>query len=249
MHNNKGLIFKIETFGAVDGPGIRLVIFLQGCLFRCKYCHNPEGWTVGQKTPFIKTVNDVIKIYQQNISFYKHGGITLSGGEPMIQYDFVLALAKKCHKNKIHLTIDTSACTIVDNFCQYISLLPYVDLWLVDIKGLNCQDHKYITNCKNLTGIKLCQLLEQHKKTFWVRYVVVKNITSKKKQIITLAKTLASFKYLQKIELIPYHNMAISKYKSLKINYPFISTPLMDNKEYNNVVKLFNNNLCLFKRR
>ena len=119
----------------------------------------------------------------------------------------------------------------------------------MDIKGLDSLEHKYITNCKNLTGLTLCKLLEQYKKTFWVRYVIVKNITCKKKQILTLAKTLSCFKYLQKIELIPYHNMAISKYKILKIDYPFISIPIMDYDEYNNVVRFFNNKLKLFKMR
>lgn len=128
MAQIKGNIFKIETFGAVDGPGIRLVIFLQGCLFRCKYCHNPEGWAF--KTQKIKkiSIDEIISLFQKNYCFYKNGGITLSGGDPMCQPEFVLALAKKCRQKKINLAIDTSACNFFTHPKIYKQLLSYVDL-------------------------------------------------------------------------------------------------------------------------
>jgi len=248
MDCNSAKVFKVETFGAVDGPGIRLVIFLQGCTFRCKYCHNPESWTGSCSTTKDMTVDQIIELFERNKSFYSIGGITLSGGEPMIQADFVLALAKKCKAKNIHLAIDTSACTITNHLEHYQSLLDYVDLWIVDIKALDEKDHEYITGDKHLTGLKLIQLLEENNKPYWVRQVIVKDINDNNQQLDSLASTLANLKLMTKYELIPYHNMAISKYNELHIDYPLLNTPVMNKIEFNKIVQYVTQAIDKYKK-
>jgi len=229
-------VFKVESFGAVDGPGIRLVLFLQGCGFRCKYCHNPESWNLDSPDAKLMSADDVIAMYNRNKSFYDTGGITLSGGDPMVQPDFVLALAKKCHEQKIHLTIDTSACTIGSQQEYYEKLLPYVNLWLVDIKALDADHHKYITGSADLTGLKLINLLEKNNKPYWVRCVIVHELNDDQEQLDHLAQILANFKHMEKYELIPYHDMGKQKYHDLNIDYPLEKTLVLSYAQHNKIV-------------
>lgn len=227
----KAKVFKTETFGATDGPGVRLVVFFQGCSFRCAYCHNPESWELSNDKCYPLSVRDIIKLYRKNEAFYQNGGITISGGEPMLQSKFVLKLAKACKRWSIRLAIDTAATNIVGNEKIYKKISKYADLWIVDIKAVNEIDHKNITSCDQLTGMKLISLLEQWNKPYWVRYVVVKNLTDSNSQLDTLAKFLANLKYMQNYELLPYHRLAMDKYKKLNIVYKLSSTPLMDSAE------------------
>ncbi|MCQ2957086.1 MAG: 4Fe-4S cluster-binding domain-containing protein [Mycoplasmoidaceae bacterium] len=121
-------VFKVETFGAVDGPGVRLVIFLQGCSFRCKYCHNPESWEMSSDQAKEMTISDIISLYERNKPFYSRGGITLSGGEPMLSADFIKLFGQECQKKNIHLAVDTSACNFMQNTDIYEQLLDVVNL-------------------------------------------------------------------------------------------------------------------------
>lgn len=237
----KAKVFKTETFGATDGPGVRLVVFFQGCSFRCAYCHNPESWELDSHSAYLLSVNEIIKIYKRNAPFYQNGGITISGGEPMLQYEFVYKLAKACKTHHIRLAIDTAATNIFINEDWYKKIVKYTDLWIVDIKAVNSLDHKNITGYSQLTGIKLIEMLEKLKKPYWVRYVLVKDLTDKKTQLDELGKYLAKLKHMQNFEILPYHSLATDKYKKLNIDYHLKKTPLMSSKKNNEVFEYVKN--------
>lgn len=216
------LCFKLESFGAVDGPGIRLVVFLQGCPMRCLYCHNPESWQFKNEDAWNVSVKKIIDEYENNKSYYSNGGgITVSGGEPTYHIDFLTNLAKETKKRGIHLTIDTS-CFYWDkspaNTKKHQELAKLVDLWLIDIKSIDPVKCKYITGVDvNATGF--IELLESMHKHYWVRHVLVPTITDDEASLTQLGIFLGKLKYMDKFEILPYHNMAVPKYQSLGLKY------------------------------
>lgn len=214
--------FKTETFGAVDGPGTRLIIFLQGCPLRCIYCHNPESWEVDKGTKKI-SINEIIKLYKDNENFYKNGGgITISGGEPCLHIDFLIALGKRCKKEGIHLTIDTSGYFFKEAYIKKTNeLIKYVDLFLVDIKQINNKKYKTITrvDASKQSEVDFVKYLEENSKHYWIRQVLVPGYTDDKDDLIKLGEFMKDLKFMDKFELLPYHNMAVFKYKDLKIKY------------------------------
>lgn len=213
-------VFKTETFGAVDGPGVRLVIFLQGCSFRCIYCHNPESWNMTSLQARSLSINDIIELYERNKEFYEKGGITLSGGEPMLQAEFIKELGKVCQQKHIHLAIDTSACNFAQNKADYEQLLDLVNLWIIDLKALDPQLHKKITGSDYLAGVELTKFLEEKNKPFWLRQVIIQGINNDKKHIDELVSFIKPLKNCQKAEILSFHNLATDKYKKLGIEYP-----------------------------
>lgn len=223
----KAKVFKTETFGAADGPGVRLVVFFQGCSFRCAYCHNPESWEHFTKDTYSMSIKDIVKLYQRNKPFYQNGGITVSGGEPMLQHKFILKLAKVCKRKHIRLAIDTAATNLIGNEKIYKKVAKYADLWIVDIKGVDEKIHQQVTGSTSLTGMKLIKLLEQWKKPYWVRYVLVNKLTDSPVYLQTLGMFLSTLQYMQNYELLPYHSMALDKYKKLKISYWLKDTRVM----------------------
>lgn len=234
--------FKIETFGAVDGPGVRLVIFLQGCPYRCIYCHNPESWKINNKKNLI-SVDEVIKKYERSKEFYKNGGITISGGEPLIHKNFCLELAKQCILRKIHLAFDTSGCTFQKQnlkwFNQLIKFKPY---WLIDIKHIDRNKHKIITGFNNLNEISLIKFLEKNHQHYWIRQVLVPNFTDHKTDLMKLRDFINKLKYMDNFELLPYHELAIHKYKDLNIKYELKNkTHIPSSEEMRTYNKIFIN--------
>lgn len=225
-------VFKIETFGAVDGPGVRLVIFLQGCTFRCKYCHNPESWNMDYEQAKEMSAKDILALYERNKPFYEKGGITLSGGEPMLNADFIKVFGKLCKERNIKLAIDTSACNFLTNKQDYQDLLDLVDLWIVDIKAMTPEEHKYITGFEELTGMELIKFLEQNHKPYWARQVIIKSINDDQKHLDKLIEFIKPMKYCQRCELLAYHNLADDKYKKLNIPYVFKDIKLMTADEF-----------------
>lgn len=218
---NKIPYFKIESFGAVDGPGVRLVIFLQGCTYRCVYCHNPESWalkTNGQK--FI-TSSEIINLYKKNSKFYENGGgITISGGEPMLHLEFILELAKQTKMEKIHLAIDTSATNYQDDTKEmYLEIAKYVDLWIIDIKHINPNKHKSICGVAEQREINLINDLDKVNTKMLIRQVLIPSLTDDSNDLYSLGVFLAKLKNLTQFELLPYHKMALGKYKELGIDY------------------------------
>lgn len=216
----KAPYFKLESFGAVDGPGLRMIVFLQGCPYRCLYCHNPESWSLDGSNEFI-TPDEVIKKYLNNQSFYKRsGGITLSGGEPLIHQDFCLEVCKLAYQKNISVALDTSGATFnKQNLNFYKEIIRYKPLWLIDIKHINLKKHKNLCGIDHQYEIDLIKFLEKNRQDYWVRQVLLPGYTDDDKDLKTLGKFLSKLKYMKKFELLPYHTLAISKYKALKIPY------------------------------
>ena len=236
----KAKVFKIESFGAVDGPGVRLVIFLQGCSFRCKYCHNPESWDLNSNNIQELSVEEIIDMFERNKAFYANGGITLSGGEPMMQFEFVKELALECKKRHIHLAIDTAATTLMTRHKDYLDLLDLVDLWIVDVKATNPEEHKFITGDENLTGLNLVTLLEQNQRPYWIRNVIIKGFNTDFNHIKEMVRAIKPLMHLRKFEYLPFHNLCSEKYERLGIDFAFKDKEIMSKEEVDKIKNDFN---------
>lgn len=220
----KGNIHSIETCGTVDGPGIRFVIFMQGCPLRCQYCHNPDTWQTD--TNKLMTVDEIMQKYDGVKEFVQSGGITVTGGEPLLQIDFVTELFKVAKAHGIHTALDTSGITFNSENTENINnLLKYTDLVLLDIKHIDDAEHKKLTGASNKNILAFAQFLSEKQIPVWIRHVVVKDITLNEKYLKELGCFLKTMKNIKALDILPYHNMAIPKYGALGINYPLKNTP------------------------
>lgn len=212
----EGFIHSVETMGLVDGPGIRIIIFMQGCPLRCIFCHNPDTWNAeSNKKTSSKEIVDLVRKYRPYIE--QGGGVTFSGGEPLFQSEFLLDTLKLCKKAGIHTCIDTSGTgydkTILDQ------ILKYVDLVILDIKAVDSEKYKMITG-KSLDEFNyFCDKLKEFNTKLWLRQVIIPNINDNEEYILKLKKYIKRFNNIEKIELLPYHTMGLSKYKKLNIKY------------------------------
>lgn len=240
MVDLKAKYFKHESFGAVDGPGVRLIIFLQGCPLRCKYCHNPESWDLNGSDKFI-SVSEILQLYNKNAGYYKNGGITISGGEPTLHLDFLIALATETSKLGIHLTIDTAAFFFNEtNRTKFAKLVSLVDLWLVDIKHINSEKYILVTGSKQQNEIEFIKYLEQEKKSYWIRQVLVVGLTDDVKDLLMLGEFLKPLKYMKKFELLPYHALAKPKYIELKIDYALEDSVAPSSEQIAKAIEIIN---------
>ncbi len=214
----KGYVHSIDSFGTVDGPGIRMVVFMQGCPLRCIYCHNPDTWQINTGTEM--TVNDIMAKFEKT-KMFTTGGITVTGGEPLIQHDFLLQLFKQCKKQNIHTCIDTSGITFTDeNKKKFDELMELTDLVLLDIKHIDNKKHEIMTGASNVNILNFAKYLSNINKPVWVRHVVIENITLKDEYLLRLGAFLAHLKNIKALDILPYHTMAVDKYKNLGIVYP-----------------------------
>ncbi len=217
-----GYIHSKESFGTVDGPGIRYVLFMQGCPMRCLYCHNPDTWDIGKGEAI--TPEEVIGEFNKNCSFYSKGGITVSGGEPLLQVDFLIGLFKKAKEENIHTCIDTSGVTYNPENKEYTDklneLMQYTDLVMLDIKHINPSAHKNLTGKDNGRILEFAKFLEEKNIPLWIRHVIVEGYTDKPEDLISLGEFIGRLKNLKALDVIPYHNMGEVKYKELGIEYP-----------------------------
>lgn len=218
-----GYINKIETMGLVDGPGIRIVFFLQGCPLRCLYCHNPETWSF-QNDTYEMTPDQVLeKIMRYKNYFGEEGGVTFSGGEPLAQSEFLLETLKKCKEAGIHTCIDTSG---FGNYSE--ELLDYTDLVLLDIKALTSEYFQKITGKPNDLFLKFLNDCEQHHQTVWVRQVIVPGINDTEQNSLELKQFVKNYSCIKRIELLPYHTLGLKKYEELGIPYRLKGIEAMD---------------------
>ena len=219
----KGSVFQIESFGLVDGPGIRTVVFLTGCKLRCLFCHNPEMFKKGVDN---YTPEELFNKIIRNKPYFKrnNGGVTFSGGEPLLQSDFVIETCKLLKKENIHIALDTAG---VGNG-NYEEILSLVDLVIFDIKALDSKNYEYITGHKIDESLKFLDICQKMQKDLWIRQVIVPGINDTKEYILELAKFISKLKNVKKVELLPYHTMALDKYKKLNIGYKLKDTPDMD---------------------
>lgn len=227
----KGSIDSIETLGLVDGPGIRTVVFLNGCKLRCLYCHNPEMWKIKD---YNMTVDELVNKILRYKPYYKdNGGVTFSGGEPLLQSDYLLEVCKRLKKEKINIALDTAG---VDNYNE--KLLDYIDLIIFDIKAVKSDDYNYITGYKIDESLKFLNKCQEKNIKMWIRQVIVPKINDNEKNILELKKFISKLKNVEKVELLPYHTMAINKYKKLGIEYKLTGVEAMNKEKCKKLEKL-----------
>ncbi len=230
-----GNIDSFESMGLVDGPGVRFVVFMQGCPLRCAYCHNPETWSDEKKIQM--TPSDLVKkILKYKPYFGDEGGVTFSGGEPLHQPEFLLEALKECKKNGIHTCLDTSGAGE-----NYDEILDYCDLIILDVKELDEEKYKKLTGqnmdwFKNF--LKKCQ--EKHKK-MWLRQVIVPGYNDTEESVLKLKDFVSKLHNIEKVELLPYHSMAKEKYKKLGIKYRLENVLDMNKEKCKELEKLLNN--------
>ena len=212
----KGKLHSLETFGAVDGPGIRTVFFMQGCPARCTYCHNPDSWKVGTGRDI--DVDEILHRAKRGIPYYgSEGGVTFSGGEPLLQGNFVLEAIKALKAEGIHTAVDTSGTYFDDNSAKVIEA---ADLVLLDIKHVDPAKFKDLTGRKQDPLFKVIDAINEYETPVWIRQVIMPDYNDTEEYIASLNEFLSQIKTIQKVELLPYHNMAEKKYAKLGMDYP-----------------------------
>ena len=214
-----GKIHSIETCGTVDGPGVRFVVFLQGCPMRCLYCHNPDSWNYNAGSEV--SVDELLKKFDGVKEFLKNGGITVTGGEPLVQIDFVTELFKQARLKEIHTALDTSGILFNNNDTNKIDeLLKFTSLVMLDIKHIDEAEHKKLTGHSNKSVLEFAKYLSDKDIPVWIRHVVVPTITDRPEYLEKLGEFLGSLNNIKALDVLPYHNMAIPKYEQLGIDYP-----------------------------
>ncbi len=237
----QGYVHSVESMGLVDGPGIRSVVFLQGCPLRCLYCHNPDTWNSYDKAYYISPLELTKKLMRFKGYYGENGGVTLSGGEPLLQAEFAIELFSLLKEQGVHTCIDTSG--VINNVSGYTvleKLLSLTDLVLLDVKHFEPNKYKQITG-KEIDGFnRFLEILNKSGVAVWVRHVVVPDLTDTMAHLAALKEYIkGNIKNVQKIELLAYHTMGLAKYEKLSIDYPLKGTPPMDKqlvKEYNEII-------------
>jgi pyruvate formate lyase activating enzyme len=217
----KGAIHSIESFGSVDGPGVRYVIFVKGCNMRCQFCHNPDTWTT--KDADWQTADEVLKKALRYKNYWgEKGGITVSGGEPLLQIDFLIELFRKAKKNGVHTTLDTSGNPFTREepyFSKFNELMKYTDLFMLDIKHIDDEEHKKLTGQTNKNILDMAQYLSKNGKKMWIRHVLVPGITTDERYLKQLREFIDTLKTVERVEVLPYHTLGVFKWKELGIPY------------------------------
>ncbi|OXM85642.1 pyruvate formate-lyase-activating protein [Paenibacillus rigui] len=225
----KGRIHSLETFGTVDGPGIRFVLFMQGCALQCQFCHNPDTWdTAGGKQV---TVDEIVKELEPYLEYYRRsgGGITVTGGEPTLQAGFVAQLFQECKRRYgLHTTLDTSG------FCDpehVAELIDATDLVLLDLKQMNNAKHEALTSQPNERIHRFANELSELGKPVWIRHVLIPGLTDSFEDLYALGAFIGKLQNVQKVELLPYHRMGVYKWQQLNKKYPLEGVPVPSEHE------------------
>lgn len=223
MDNIYGKIHSLESFGTVDGPGIRYVVFMQGCHLNCKYCHNRDTWNtnLGTLISVDELFNKIIKY--QNYIKPSGGGVTISGGEPLLQTKFLISLFKKLKEVNIHTALDTSG--MVDINSDIKALLELTDLVLLDIKHINPEKCKELVGFSNEKELKFAKYLSDNNITIWIRQVIIPHITDEETDLLKLKEFISSLKTVEKVELLAYHSLGKYKWNSLGYEYQLENIP------------------------
>lgn len=231
----KGSINSIETFGLVDGPGIRTVIFLNGCKLRCKYCHNPEMWHMQE---FNYTPEEIVEKVKRYKTYFKNdGGVTFSGGEPLLQTDFLIETLRLLKENDIHTALDTAGVGVG----RYDEILKYTDLVLLDIKHINQEGYFDITGQKLKEVENFIEEVNKQNKPVWIRQVVVPQIMDNIEYLKGLKQYLKKINRIERIDFLPYHKLGEEKYKTLNLDYPYKDRKEMDKEECKKLYETFIN--------
>lgn len=218
----KGYVHSLQSLGTVDGPGVRSVVFLSGCPLRCIYCHNPDTWErqESQLTDANELASRLLRFY----SFIKNGGVTFSGGEPMLQAEFVTEVATILKEAGLHIAIDTCGTPVT---AATERLIKVADLFLLDIKMTTEEDYKRHTGGSLASTMAFLDRLEEMQKDVWIRHVVVPDINDTKEDILRLAELIRDYQCIKKVELLPFKNLCLEKYHALNIPFLLDGTPPM----------------------
>lgn len=218
-----GFIHSTESFGTVDGPGIRFVVFFQGCPMRCLYCHNPDTWEFHTDTNGVGkavTAEEILDMYEGVKEFLKNGGITCTGGEPMAQLPFLTELFEKAKARGIHTCLDTSGITFNPSDTSAVDrLMDVTDVIMLDIKHIDDEEHKKLTGQSNKNILAFAKYASAKKKELWIRHVVVPGITQNDKYLHELGVFISELKSVKALDVLPYHDMGKVKYQNLGIDY------------------------------
>ena len=231
----KGYIHSFESFGTKDGPGIRFVLFLQGCPLRCLYCHNVDTWDLKNKKYMLtpeETMHEISKVR----GFINSGGLTVSGGEPLLQPEFILELFKLCREEKIHTAIDTSGYLLNDRIKEVLDL---TDLVLLDIKHIDPDKYQALTSVELKPTLEFMEYLSKINKPVWVRYVLVPGYTDNEKDLKAWAKYVSNFKNVERVDILPFHQMASYKWEGLGRSYELKDTPAPSKEDIKKAEEIF----------
>lgn len=216
-----GNIHSVESFGSADGPGVRYIVFLKGCAMRCKYCHNPDTWA-GQGEDW-QTPEEVLnKALRYKNYWKKNGGITVSGGEALLQIDFVTELFRLAKEKGVNTCLDTSGNPFTREepfFGKFRKLMEVTDLFMLDIKHMDPAGHRKLTGCDNANILDMARFLSDSGKAMWIRHVLVPGITDDEEQLTSLRKFIDTLKTVERVEILPYHTLGVFKWKELGIPY------------------------------
>lgn len=228
-----GRVHSIESFGTVDGPGVRLVVFLQGCPMRCQYCHNPDTWEFGIGTEM--SVEQIMGLYEKNRAFYNKGGITVTGGEPLMQIGFVTELFSAAAKRGIHTCLDTSGITFRPERAEIVEmfdrLMSVTDLVMLDIKHIDPEGHKKLTGQPLEPVQAFARYLDARAIPVWIRHVVVPGITYEQGELFRLGQFIGTLHNIKALDVLPYHDMGKVKYQNLGLDYPLKDTKPLSKDE------------------
>ena len=216
-----GNIHSVESFGSADGPGVRYIVFLKGCAMRCKYCHNPDTWA-GQGEDW-QTPEEVLnKALRYKNYWKKNGGITVSGGEALLQIDFVTELFRLAKEKGVNTCLDTSGNPFTREepfFGKFRKLMEVTDLFMLDIKHMDPAGHRKLTGCDNANILDMARFLSDSGKAMWIRHVLVPGITDDEEQLTSLRKFIDTLKTVERVEILPYHTLGVFKWKELGLPY------------------------------
>jgi pyruvate formate lyase activating enzyme len=226
----EGNVHSIESMGTVDGPGVRFVVFMQGCPMRCKYCHNPDTWSIDKNQGM--SVEKIYKQFESKKEFYKSGGITVTGGEPLLQIDFIIELFKKFKEKNIHTCVDTSGITFnSQNIDKFDELMKFTDLILLDIKHINPVKHLDLTSQKIDNIIEFARYLDNKHIDVIIRHVIVPSITYIQEYLYELGEFIGTLNNVVGLDVLPYHSMGIVKYQNMGIKYPLMGIKDLTNDD------------------
>ena len=225
MGETLGRVHSVESFGSADGPGVRYIVFLKGCNMRCKYCHNPDTWAkCGENDGArLMTPQEVLKTAMRYKAYWKQtGGITVSGGEALLQIDFVTELFKLAKEKGVNTCLDTSGNPFTREepfFGKFNELMKYTDLFMLDIKHIDDEEHKKLTGQTNQNILDMARYLSENGKKMWIRHVLVPGITTYEKYLKQLREFIDTLKTVDRVEVLPYHTLGVFKWKELGIPY------------------------------
>lgn len=237
--NNIGYVHSLESFGLVDGPGVRFVVFLQGCAMRCKFCHNPETWQSGGEEWTAEKLYKQICRYRRY--WAKNGGITVSGGEPLLQIDFVTELFKIAKAEGVHTAIDTAGQPFSDDsewMERFKKLMSVTDLVLLDLKAMDKTGHKNLTGFDNSNILKMARWLSDNGKSMWIRHVLVPDLTDDEDDLKKIHSFISELKTVERVEVLPYHTLGVMKWESMGMNYPLDGVPTPTKEQIDTAEKI-----------